>query len=97
MFLKKIAADSFLLYVHVKPNSKKQDIINNGDYLTVYIRSKAIHNKANKELLNLLKKKCKISLNQIQIVSGVRNSNKIVELNFSPNIDEEEIFKRIFI
>ncbi|MFX1257141.1 MAG: DUF167 domain-containing protein, partial [Promethearchaeota archaeon] len=66
-FLREDSKNCFLLQVYVNPNSKKQDIIDNGDYLTILIRSKPIQNKANKELLNFLKKKFKISSNQIQI------------------------------
>ena len=47
-FLEKINDNNFILRINVKPNSKRQDLINNDKFLTVYVRSKAIKNKANK-------------------------------------------------
>ena len=95
-FIEKKSKDSFLLHLNVKPNSRKQEIINNDDNLTVKLRSKPVQNKANKELLNLLKKKLKISSTQIQIISGSKGTNKIISIEFSEDITEKEFFKKLF-
>lgn len=95
-FIKKKSNDTFLLHLNVKPNSQKQEIINNEDNLTVKLRSKPVQNKANKELLNLLKKKLKISSTQIQITSGSKGTNKIISIQFSEDITEKEFFKKLF-
>jgi len=81
----------------VKPNSKKQDVINNGEFLTILVRSKAIQNKANKELINLIKRRLKISSNQIQIISGLKGSNKLIQINFLEDIEEREIYKKLIV
>ncbi|MHA1661332.1 MAG: DUF167 domain-containing protein [Promethearchaeota archaeon] len=93
--LEKKSDDCFLLRIHVKPNSKAQNIITNGDFLRINLRSKAIKNKANKELLNLLKKKMKIHSNQIIIKSGLKSTNKIIELKFKGQINEHDLIKRL--
>ncbi len=67
-FLEKIRDSSYVVHVKVKPNSRKQDVISNGEFLTIFVRSKAIQNKANKELINLINRKLKISSNQIKII-----------------------------
>ena len=94
-YLKKKSENTYLIKLYVKPNSKNQKIIDNGEFLTIYLRSKAIQNKANKELINLLKNKLSISSNQIHILSGLKNSNKIIQIIFILNINEQEIQNRL--
>ena len=86
---------SFILRVNVKPNSKKQDILHDGDFLTIKVRSKALQNKANKELLNLLKKKLEIPSHQIQIISGSKIVNKTIRLFFLTEVNEEDVMKKL--
>ena len=73
-FLEKMRDFSYLVHVNVKPNSKMQAIIENDEFLTISVKSKAIKNKANKELINLIKKKLEISPNQIQIIESPAGS-----------------------
>lgn len=94
-FIQKRANDTFFLHLRVKPNSNKQEIIVDKDFLTIFIRSKAIQNRANKELFNLLKKKLKVSSNQIQIISGIKSTNKTIKLILTEEFDEQEIIKRL--
>ena len=94
-FLEKREDNVFFLRVNVKTNSKKQEIIDNGDFLTIKVRSKALQNKANKELLNLLSKKLNISSNQLGIVVGSKNTDKTIQISFSTEIDELEVTKRL--
>jgi len=94
-FLEQLVDNSFFLRVSVKPNSKKQDIFINGDFLTIQVRSKALQNKANKEVLNLLRKKLNVSSNQLHIVLGSKNTNKTIQISFSTEIDEKEVIKRL--
>ena len=96
-YFEKKSDDSFLLHVHVKPNSKKQDIIDNEEYLTILIRSKAIQNRANKELLNLLKKKLNISSNQIEILKGSKTPKKLIQIKFNGKLDEQKIINNLLI
>ncbi len=94
-FLEKIRDFSYVVHVKVKSNSKKQAIINSGESLTILVKSKAIQNKSNKELINLFKKKLEISSTQIQIISGLKSSNKIIQINFLKNIKEREIYDKL--
>jgi uncharacterized protein (TIGR00251 family) len=95
-FLEKIDDNSYILHINVKPNSKKQDIINNDKTLTVHVKSKAMKNKANKELIDLLKLKLEIASNQIYIVSGFKNTNKIVQLNFPETQKKQLLINKLF-
>jgi len=64
--------------IKVKPNAGKQEIIKiKKDEYKVSLREKAENNKANIELLKLLKKYFK---REVKIVKGLKGRNKIVEL-----------------
>lgn len=94
-FIERKPGDAFILHLHIKPNSIRQEIIDDGDYLKIKLRSKPIQNKANIELLNLLRKKLKILSNQIKIISGLKSPHKKIMINFSKKIEEQEIIKKI--
>ena len=67
-----------IIYVKVKPNSKKQKIerISSEEYI-ISLKNLAENNKANLELIKLLEKYFN---KKIQIIKGLKNKKKIVEL-----------------
>ncbi len=75
---KKIIFSMKKINVKVKPNSRKQKIkkISDNEYL-VLVKSKAEKNKANIELLKLLKKYLQ---KNIKIIKGKKSKNKVVEI-----------------
>jgi len=85
----------YFLHLNVKPNSKKFNIVENGKTLIIHILSKPVKNKANKELVNILRKKLNISSSQVHIISGLKSNNKIIKLDFNKKITEEEIIKKL--
>jgi len=94
-FLEKISEDNFFLHTKIKPNSKNQRILDNNDYLIIFLRSKPVKNKANNELINLLKKKLTLASNQIKIISGLKNSRKIIKLTYTESVNEKDIIKKL--
>ena len=66
------------LKIKVKPNSKEQGVEKKEDYYLVKLKSAPKNNRANIELLKLLKKHFK---KEAKIKSGFASRNKIVELN----------------
>ena len=64
------------LKVKVKPGSGKQEIIKKDDYYLVCLKSKAEDNKANIELLKLMKKKFK---KDFEIIKGAKSREKILK------------------
>ena len=63
--------------VKVRPNSSEQKIVKvNGNELIVYLKKPANENKANLELIKLLKKHLK---KDIKILKGKNSKNKIIE------------------
>jgi len=65
------------LSILVKPNSKKNEIISEGEILKVSIKEPAENGKANLELIKFLTKHFK---KKIKIISGFNSKKKIIEL-----------------
>ncbi|MFX0104773.1 MAG: DUF167 domain-containing protein [Candidatus Hodarchaeota archaeon] len=95
IFLKKHSDTNYIIRLHVKPNSKNQKVEDNGEFLKISLNSKPTQNKANNELINLLKKKLNLSKNQIRIISGLKSSKKLVKISFIEKMDEEDIIKKL--
>jgi uncharacterized protein (TIGR00251 family) len=67
--------------IKVKPNSKKQAIIEEEDgSLTVHLKSPPVDGKANKELVELLAKKFDVPKSNISIQMGLSSRNKLVNI-----------------
>ena len=92
-YIEKKSNNSFLLHVKIKPNSRKQEIIKDEGQLIIRVRSKALQNKANKELLGLLRKKLKVPSDHLKILSGLKSSNKVIEIEYNEDIDENILIK----
>lgn len=72
-----------IIHVKVKPSSGRQEVLDEGDgKFLVSLKSAPENNKANIELIKLLKKYFK---GEVKIKSGLKSKNKIleVELNVS--------------
>jgi uncharacterized protein YggU (UPF0235/DUF167 family) len=70
------------VFVKVKPNSSKQEIVEFGNcrYL-VYLNSPAENNEANIELIKLLSKHLGVPPKSIKITFGATGKDKILEVN----------------
>ncbi len=66
-----------VIKVKVKPNSKNQGIEKKNGFYIIKLKSSPENNKANLELLKLLKKYFK---KEIKIKSGFVSKNKIIEI-----------------
>ncbi len=96
-FLKKINENTFNLSIHVKPNSRKQNIVQENDKLFISLKSPPIKGKANKELLKLIKNKLKIPNIEIYLLSGKQYPDKIIQIVFNNQlINNTDFLKRLF-
>ena len=67
--------------IKVKPNSKKQAIVEEEDgSLTVHLKSPPVDGKANNELIVLLAKHFNVPKSQITILVGLTGRNKLVNI-----------------
>ncbi|NHI93497.1 MAG: DUF167 domain-containing protein [Candidatus Lokiarchaeota archaeon] len=70
--------------INVKPNAKKIDIIKiDKNKLEVHLKSQPIKGAANKELIKLLSKHFKVAKTDIEIIKGMKTTNKLVKIYFS--------------
>ncbi|MEO1433104.1 MAG: DUF167 domain-containing protein [Cyanobacteria bacterium J06633_8] len=68
--------------VKVKPNSKKQEIIEEDDgSLTIRLKSPPVDGKANEELIKVLSKKFNVPKSYIRIKSGASSRQKLIEID----------------
>ena len=95
-YIKQISENDFIINLFIKPNSKKQEVINpttEDEFLVILLRSPPNKNKANIELMKLLKKKLRSKSDQIQIISGNKNQLKKIKLTTTEPIEKEQINK----
>ena len=92
------ANNVYLLRVKVKTNSIKQEISpysETDSWLSVKLKSKPVKNKANKELISLIKNRINISSDQIQIISGLKRTNKILEIKLTEKIGRKNLIEKL--
>ncbi|MDJ0723685.1 MAG: DUF167 domain-containing protein [Prochloraceae cyanobacterium] len=78
------------IQVKVKPNSKEQKVEKSTDgSLIVRLKSPPVDGKANKELIELLAKKFKVSKSKIKIKSGLSAKNKLIEIDSIISLNPE--------
>lgn len=65
----------------VKPGSKVEKIISDGENLTVFIHARAHDGEANKAVVEKLAKYFHVSKSQVEIVSGLKSKKKIIEIS----------------
>lgn len=66
--------------IKVKPNSKAEGIVQEGDIFMVRVREPPREGKANQAVIKLLAQHFGVPRSQIRILSGLRSKNKIIEL-----------------
>jgi uncharacterized protein (TIGR00251 family) len=97
-FIQEFSKKEIILKIHAKPNSKIQKIQNFAEedaFLSVMLYSKAIKNKANKELIEFFKKKFRINSNQIQIISGIKSQTKLIKISFLKQISLLDLINKL--
>ena len=66
--------------IRVKPNSKTEEIVQEGDKLLVKVHEQPREGKANRAVIKILAQHFGVPMSQIRILSGLRSKNKIIEL-----------------
>lgn len=95
-FIEQIDEYTFKLHVNVKANSKRQEIINSEEFIIIHVRAKPTNDKANKELIKLLKNKLKIASNQIDIISGRKSKNKVIQITLQEEDGKHLLINKLF-
>lgn len=82
--------DGLIVNIKISPNSKKNEIINEGDFTKIKITAQPIDGKANKALVKFLSKNFKIPKTSIKILKGETSKEKTVLFETK---DEEKLQK----
>ncbi len=83
-----------LIKIRIVPNSSKNDIIIEDEFVKVKITAQPIENKANKALIEYLSKTFKVPKTSIEIVKGETSKDKTLLFNVSEE-KEAEIKSRL--
>lgn len=82
--------DGLIVNIKISPNSKKNEIINEGDFTKIKITAQPIDGKANKALIEFLSKNLKIPKTSIKILKGETSKEKTILFETQ---DEEKLTK----
>ncbi len=74
----KISENGLIVNFRIIPNSSKNDIIIEDDYIKIKITAQPIENKANKALIEFLSKYLKLPKTNIEIIRGETSKDKTV-------------------
>lgn len=83
-----------LVKIRIVPNSSKNDIIIEDEFVKVKVTAQPIENKANKALVEYLSKTFKIPKTSIEIVKGETSKDKTLLFNVGEE-KEAEIKSRL--
>ena len=84
----KETSDGLLIRIKIVPNSSKNDLIIEDEFVKVKVTAQPIENKANKALIEFLSKRFKVPKTSIEIVKG--DTSKEKTLLFSINDEEKK-------
>ena len=84
----KETSDGLLIRIKIVPNSSKNDLIIDDEFIKVKVSAQPIENKANKALIEFLSKRFKVPKTSIEIVKG--DTSKEKTLLFSINNEEKK-------
>lgn len=83
-----------IIKIRIVPNSSKNDIIIEDEFVKVKVTAQPIENKANKALIEYLAKTFKVPKTSIEIVKGETSKDKTLLFNVSEE-KETEIKSRL--
>jgi hypothetical protein len=64
----------------VIPNARKNEVIEEGDHLKVYVTAPPIRGRANEVVIEALAEFFHVKKNKIRIIRGERSREKVVEI-----------------
>ena len=83
----KTTSEGLLVKIKIVPNSSKNDLIIEDEFIKVKVTAQPIENKANKALVEFLSKNFKVPKTSIEIVKGDTSKEKTILIKV---LDEEK-------
>ena len=75
------STDSMRIEIKVFPKSSRNELVEKNGLFKAYITEAPEKGKANKAVMGLVAEKFNVSKNKVTIVRGMKNRNKIVEVD----------------
>jgi len=91
----KEVSDGLIIRVKIVPNSSKNDIILEDEFIKIKITAQPIENKANKALIEFISKTFKIPKTSIELLKGETSKEKTLLLKTSSIDKKTEIISRL--
>ena len=83
--------NGLIVNIKIVPNSSKNDIIIEDEFIKVKVTAQPIENKANKALIEFLSKELKIPKTNIEIVKGETSKEKTILFKTIDKAKQNEI------
>ena len=87
--------DGLIIKIKIVPNSSKNDIIFEDEFIKVKVTAQPIENKANKALIEFLSKKFKVPKTCIEILKGDTSKEKTLLLKVNDSNKRSEIISAL--
>lgn len=87
--------NGILVSIKIVPNSSKNELVKEAEFIKVKVTAQPIENKANKALIEYLSKLLKIPKTSIEIVKGETSKEKTLFFNIADDIKKNEIIKKL--
>ena len=87
--------NGILVTLRIVPNSSKNEIIIEDEFIKVKVTAQPIENKANKALVEFLSKKFKIPKTKIEIIKGETSKDKTLLFNISDKDKIDNIISQL--
>ena len=87
--------EGLIIRIKIVPNSSKNDIILEEEFIKVKVTAQPIENKANKALVEFLAKRFKIPKTSIEILKGDTSKEKTLLFNIIDESKRQEIISEL--
>lgn len=89
----KVTEQGIVLTIKIVPNSSKNDIIIEEDFVKIKITAQPVENKANRALIEFLSKMLKVPKTKIEIIKGLTSKEKTISILVADIQKQNEIKK----
>ncbi len=91
----KETSDGLLIRIKIVPNSSKNDLIIEDEFIKVKVTAQPIENKANKVLIEFLSKRFKVPKTCIEIVKGETSKEKTLLFSIKDEEKKQNIISEL--
>ena len=87
--------DGIIIQIRIVPNSSKNGIILEDEFIKIKITAQPVENKANKALVEFLSKQFKIPKTKIEILKGDTSKDKTLLFKIMDENKRKEVISRL--